>query len=62
MNNNSFVNTLDFGYVPVRKTHNDGRYEAWIELSDSGFAEIRSDYTTNQPFAVLFDDNMNEIK
>lgn len=62
MTNNSYVKTIDFGDVPVRKTHNDGRVEAWIELSGEGYAEIRTDYNTNQPFAVLFDENLNEIK
>ena len=59
MRKTAYINTIDFGYVPVRKTYTDGRFLKNIELSDDGtnaqFAEIRADYTTEQPFAVLFD-------
>lgn len=59
--NTKYVNTIDFGFVPIRKTHTQGKYLKDIELSDDGteakFAEIRLDYKTNQPFAVLFDSN-----
>lgn len=65
MTNMSFISTLNFGKVPVRKTYTDGRHLADIELSDNGtnecFAEIKADYTTNQPFAVLFDGNWNQL-
>lgn len=67
MTNNNFVRTIDFGDVPIRKNplYTDGRHMADIELSDNGtnecFAEIRADYTTNQPFAVLFDENWNQL-
>lgn len=57
----SFIRTLDFGDVVVRKTFTDGDEMAWIELSDSGFASIRKDPKTNQPFAVLFDENCNQM-
>ena len=61
----AFVDTIDFGRVPIRKTHTDGIYCASIELSDNGtkeaFAEIRTDYKTNQPFAVLFDEEWNQL-
>jgi hypothetical protein len=60
MTNNNFIKTLDFGFVPIRKTHKEGRLLANIELTD-GNAEVRADYKTEQPFAVLFDDNWNEI-
>lgn len=32
-----------------------------VELSDFGYADIRRDYRTNQPFAVLLDEELNEI-
>ena len=64
-NNTAYVNTVDFGRVPIRKTHTEGKGQAWIELSDNGtneaYAEIRLDYKTNQPFAVLFDENFNQL-
>ena len=59
------VKTIDFGEVPIRRTHTEGKHYADIELSDNGteeaFAEIRIDYRTNQPFAVLFDGNWNQL-
>lgn len=55
------VSTIDFGVVSVRRTHKDGVPVGWVELSDTGYAEIRTDYRTNQPFAVLFDDELNEL-
>lgn len=65
MTNSSFVNTLNFGRVPIRRNYTDGRHLADIELSDNGtnecFAEIRADYTTNQPFVVLFDSDWNQL-
>ena len=63
--NTNFVTTIDFGDVPIRKTHTEGKHYADIELSDNGtneaFAEIRIDDRTNQPFAVLFDENWNQL-
>ena len=56
MVNKSYVRTLDFGYVPVRRNFTDGEEMAWIELSDKGYASIRTDPRTNQPFAVIFDE------
>ena len=65
MINKSYIDTIDFGRVPVRRTHTDGKHLADIELSDNGtnesFAEVRSDYNTNQPFAVLFDNDWNQL-
>lgn len=55
-----YINTIDFGYVPIRKTYKEGNRIADIELSDGDNAEIRLDYRTNQPFAVLFDGDWNE--
>ena len=59
------IQTIDYGSVPVRKTHTDGRYYGQVELADNGddacFAEIRVDYRTNQPFAVLFDKDWKPI-
>lgn len=48
--NTNFVRTLDFG-----------EEQAWIELSGDGYASIRLDPRTNQPFAVLFDENCNQL-
>ena len=62
---NRFVDTIDFGRVPIRRTHTDGKHYADIELSDNGteeaFAEIRIDDNTNQPFAVLFDSEWKQL-
>jgi hypothetical protein len=55
------IKTLDFGYLPIRKTHTEGRHLTDIELSDGTNAEVRSDWTTNQPFAVLFDEDWNPL-
>ena len=64
-NNTEYVNTLDFGRVPIRRTHTDGKAQAWIALSDNAtneaYAEIRLDYKTNQPFAVLFDKDCKQL-
>lgn len=61
----TFVETIDFGMVPIRRTHTEGRHCADIELADDGtnaaFAEIRIDDRTNQPFAVLFDGDWNQL-
>lgn len=62
MKNNSFIKTLNFGYVPVRKTHVEGRHLADIELSDGTNAEIRADYRTEQPFAVLFNEDWEPLR
>lgn len=59
--NRANIRTLDFGLVPIRKTHKIGRFLAFIELADEGYAEIRADYDTDQPFAVLLDEELNEI-
>ena len=64
MTNTSYVRTIDFGNVPVRRTHTEGRHYADIELAGNGkeqFAEIRVDDKTNQPFAVLFDGDWNQL-
>ena len=62
---NRYIDTIDFGRVPIRRTHTDGKHYADIELADDGteeaFAEIRIDDRTNQPFAVLFDGNWNQL-
>jgi len=55
-----YINTIDFGYVPIRKTFKEGKFYACVELSDGDNAEIRLNYGTNQPFAVLFDGDWNE--
>lgn len=54
------INTIYFGRVPIRRAHTDGRTLQCIELSDGDNAEIRADYTTDQPFAVLFDGEWNQ--
>ena len=61
MQRTSYVRTIDFGEVPIRRTYTEGEEQVWIELSDSGFASIRLDSRTNQPFAVLFDENCNQL-
>ena len=62
---NRYINTIDFGRIPVRKTHTDGRHLKDIELSDNGsevnYAEVRSACQTEQPFAVLFDGEWNQL-
>ena len=62
---NRYINTIDFGRIPVRKTHTDGRHLKDIELSDNGsevkYADVRADYQTEQPFAVLFDGEWNQL-
>lgn len=61
----SFIETIDFGFVPVRRRFTDGRHYQDIEITPNNglecFAEIRTDYSTNQPFAVLFDKDWNQI-
>lgn len=59
MNETIFVKTINFGDVPIRRTHTEGELLLCIELSDGDNAEIRRDYTTNQPFAVIFDNEWN---
>ena len=61
MKHTAYVKTIDFGYVPIRKTHTEGFSMMIVELSDFGYADIRRDYRTNQPFAVLLDEELNEI-
>ena len=60
-----YVKTIDFGDVPIRKTHTEGIEQALIELSsykpEEAYASIRTDLRTNQPFAVLLDENLKEI-
>lgn len=63
---NAYIETIDFGAVPVRKRFTEGRHYsdielAWREGDPACFAEIRTDYRTNQPFAVLFDKDWNQI-
>lgn len=67
MKNTQYVRTLDFGLVPIRKTHTEGVIQKVIDLSydpthpTEFYAYIKTDFRTNQPFAVLADENMNEI-
>ena len=67
MTHTAYVNTIDFGYVPIRKTHTDGVEVALIDLSfderrpKEVYASIRTDFRTNQPFAVLLDDDLKEV-
>lgn len=56
----NYINTIDFGKVPIRKTFTDGEIIGSVELSGGDNAEIRKDPRTNQPFAVLFDENWNQ--
>lgn len=67
MENKNVIRTIDFGVVPIRTNpkYTIGEVMATIDLTDQGdgvaFASIRSDYVTQQPFAVLLDDNLKEI-
>lgn len=61
MQRTNYVRTIDFGNVPIRKNFTEGEEQSWIELSGSGFASIRLDPRTNQPFAVLFDEDCNQM-
>lgn len=67
MENKNVIKTIDFGVVPVRTNSKFtmGNVMATIDLTDRGdgvaFASIRSDFVTQQPFAVLLDDDLKEI-
>lgn len=52
----NLVKTLDFGYIPIRKTHTQGETLQFIELCDGTMGEIKLDYNTNQPFIVLYEE------
>ena len=64
----SYVRTIDFGDVPVRRNHTEGDSIGFIELSanpkkpNEVYADIRADLRTNQPFAVILDAELNEVK
>jgi hypothetical protein len=64
----SYVSTIDFGDVPVRRNHTEGKIIGFIELSENPkkpnevYADIRTDLRTNQPFAVILDAELNEVK
>ena len=63
-----YIKTIDFGYVPIRRNHTLGENIGFIELSydpkkpNEAYADIRADLNTNQPFAVILDENFNEVK
>lgn len=67
MLNYRYVRTLDFGDVVIRKTHTAGISQKIIDLSYNPeypreyYADIRTDLRTNQPFAVLLDENLEEV-
>jgi hypothetical protein len=50
---NNYVNTIGFGCVVIRRTHTEGNRVTEVELSDGTWAVIKTDYRTNQPFAVI---------
>jgi hypothetical protein len=68
MINHSYVRTIDFGDVPVRRNHTLGDSIGFITLSGNPkkpnevYADIRADLRTNQPFAVILDAELNEVK
>ena len=68
MINHSYVRTIDFGNVPVRCNHTAGESIGFITLSgdpkkpNEVYADIRTDLRTNQPFAVILDAELNEVK
>lgn len=59
------IKTIDFGIVPIRKNFIEGKELAIIDLSSQddkvAFASIRADIITQQPFAVLLDDELQVI-
>lgn len=55
------ISTISYGVLPIRRTHMEGKRIDLIELAISGYAEIRIDTMTQQPFAVLLDDNFQEV-
>ena len=65
MNNTSYIETLHFGYVPVRRNHTEGEEMKFIYLAGDDFnwygASIRKDTRTNQPFAVIFNGDLEEV-
>jgi hypothetical protein len=64
----SYIETIDFGCVPIRRNHTDGDSIGFVELSadpkkpNEVYADIRTDLRTNQPFAVILDAELNEVK
>ena len=68
MINHSYVRTIDFGDVSVRRSHTLGDSIGFITLSGNPkkpnevYADIRTDLRTNQPFAVILDAELNEVK
>ena len=67
MTHTAYVKTIDFGEVPIRKTHTEGFSMMIVDLSynpkhpKEAYADIRRDWSTNQPFAVLLDENLEEV-
>ena len=63
-----YIRTIDFGYVPIRRRYTEGENIGFIELSadpkkpNEVYADIRADFRTNQPFAVILDAELNEVK
>jgi hypothetical protein len=63
-----YVETIDFGDVPIRRNYTEGESIGFIELSadpkkpNEVYADIRTDLRTNQPFAVILDAELNEVK
>ena len=55
-NNSNFIETIDFGNVPIRKNFTDGEYLDFVEACNGDIYEIKRDYTTSQLFAVLSND------
>ena len=65
MNNTSCIETIDFGSVAVRRNHTEGEEMSFIYLAGDDFnmyaASIRKDYNTNQPFAVIFNGDLEAV-
>lgn len=63
-----YIKTIDFGYVPIRRNHTLGENIGFITLSGNPkkpnevYVDIRTDLRTNQPFAVILDAELNEVK
>lgn len=59
------IKTIDFGVIPIRKNFIEGKELTIIDLSSQddniAFASIRTDIITQQPFAVLLNDELEVV-
>lgn len=52
---NNYIETIDFGRVPIRKSFSNGLAQKALLMADGTCYEVRTDLKTNQPFAVEVD-------